>query len=102
MTNYLLGKLIRVPNIQIYPHIGDKKQNGPIIAFNIKGAHPYDVAKLLSTKNICIRAGHHCAQPILNKFNMKSINRVSLHYYNTKEEIDFFYKSILEVIKILN
>ena len=61
-----------------------------------------DLAKLLDTENICIRSGHHCAQPILNKYNLTSLNRISLYYYNTREEIDFFYKSILEIIKILS
>ena len=79
-----------------------QKNKGPIIAFDIKGIHPFDLAKLLSTKGICIRSGHHCTQPLLKKFNIKSLKRISIYYYNTKEEIDFFYKSILKVIKVLN
>jgi len=102
LTNYLMSKLVQIPKLQLYPPIDVQKNKGPIIAFDIEGVHPFDIAKLLSTKGICIRAGHHCAQPVLNKFKIKSINRISLYYYNTREEIDFFYKSILEVIKLLN
>ena len=102
LTNYMIGKLITIPNIQIYPLVEyHNKSKGPIIAFKIKDVHPFDLAKLLGTKGICIRAGHHCTQPILKKFNVTSLNRVSLYYYNTKEEIDLFYKSILDIIKIL-
>ena len=97
-----MSKLVQIPKIQLYPPIDVQKKKGPIIAFNIEGLHPFDIAKLLSTKGICIRAGHHCTQPILNKFKIKSLNRISLYYYNTREEIDFFYKSILEIIKILS
>ena len=102
LTHYLLEKLIQIPNITLYPSVEFQKNKGPIIAFDIKGIHPFDLAKLLSTKGICIRSGHHCTQPLLKKFNIKSLNRISLYYYNTKEEIDFFYKSILKVIKVLN
>jgi cysteine desulfurase/selenocysteine lyase len=75
---------------------------GPVISFSINNIHAYDIAKLLDTFGICLRAGHHCAQPILNKYNLTSINRISLYFYNTKEEIDKFYESLLKVIKILS
>ena len=65
----------------------------------VKGG--FDISKLLATKGICIRSGHHCAQPILNKYKITSINRVSLYYYNTEEEIDYFYDSLLKILKIL-
>ena len=64
--------------------------------------HGYDLTKLLDTFGICIRSGHHCAQPILNKYKVTSLNRVSLYFYNTKKEIDFFFEKLRQVIKILS
>ena len=96
---YLIENLQSIPEIKLYSY---NKNNGPVISFSINGIHAYDVAKLLDTSRICIRAGHHCAQPILNKFNLESINRVSLYYYNTSEEIDLLRKNLLKIIKILS
>jgi len=96
---YLIENLQSIPEITLYSY---NKNNGPVISFSINGIHAYDVAKLLDTSRICIRAGHHCAQPILNKFNLESINRVSLYYYNTSEEIDLLRKNLLKTIKILS
>ena len=98
--SYLISKLKSIPDIILYP---DPTINmGPVISFSINNIHAYDIAKLLDTFGICLRAGHHCAQPILNKYNLTSINRISLYFYNTKEEIDRFYESLLKVIKILS
>jgi len=100
LINYLINRMKTIPNINIYP----KKYNriGPVIAFSINGIHTYDLAKLLGTKNICIRSGHHCAQPLLQKFKIESLCRVSLYFYNTTEDIDFFLKNLNKIIKILS
>ena len=97
ISHYFFSKLKKIKNIEILSPI-----NNPIIAFNISNIHSFDLTKLLSTYNICIRSGHHCAQPILHRYNINSINRVSLYYYNTKEEIDFFFKKLNKVIDILS
>ena len=99
LYKYLIEILISIPNIKLY---SNNMHNGPVISFTIENLHAYDVAKLLDTYNICLRAGHHCAQPILNKYNLESINRVSLYYYNTFEEVDLLKKSLLKIIKILS
>jgi cysteine desulfurase/selenocysteine lyase len=96
---YLIQTLKAIPGIELYSY---NKNNGPVISFSIRKMHAYDIAKLLDTSKICVRAGHHCAQPILNKFNLDSINRISLYYYNTSEEIDLLKKSLLKIIKILS
>jgi len=100
LFHYLIIKLNTIPGITLYPN--KIISSGPVISFSIKNIHAYDIAKLLDTFGVCIRAGHHCAQPILNKFKVTSINRVSLYFYNTEEDIDKFYKSLLKVIKILS
>ena len=96
LSSYFFSELKKIKDITII-----SPEGSPIIAFNILGIHSFDLTKLLSTYNICIRSGHHCAQPILNKYHIDSINRVSLYYYNTKEEIDFFFKKLTEIINIL-
>tara|TARA_S200000501_G_scaffold188536_1_gene177324 strand:- start:828 stop:2030 length:1203 start_codon:yes stop_codon:yes gene_type:complete len=98
LYEYLIETLKTIEDIKLFSY---NKNSGPVISFTINNIHAYDVAKLLDTSKICIRAGHHCAQPILNKFNLESINRVSLYYYNTKQEVDLLKKSLLKIIKVL-
>tara|TARA_Y100001970_G_scaffold179896_1_gene219028 strand:+ start:3023 stop:4231 length:1209 start_codon:yes stop_codon:yes gene_type:complete len=100
LFKYLIQKLKSIPEVKLYPN--QYSSNGPVVSFSINKLHAYDIAKLLDTFNICIRAGHHCAQPILNKYNVTSLNRMSIYFYNTQEEVDLFYNSLLKVIKILS
>lgn len=97
LLRHCLGRLKEINNIQIY---GDYKNSGGIITFNINGIHPHDLAKFLDTDNICIRAGHHCAQPIMNKLGVSSTARVSFYIYNDIEEIDLLIESIKKTVKI--
>tara|TARA_Y100000590_G_scaffold377883_1_gene444453 strand:+ start:496 stop:1701 length:1206 start_codon:yes stop_codon:yes gene_type:complete len=97
---YLINGIKTIPNINIYPKTFN--EIGPVIAFSINGVHTYDLAKLLGTKNICIRSGHHCAQPLLQRFKIESLCRVSLYFYNTTEDIDIFLKNLKKIIKILS
>ena len=98
LLNYLLLKLKDIKDINIFGHHHD---SGPIVSFNIKGCHPYDIAKLLDGKDICIRAGHHCAQILMKHLKVNYTNRISLFIYNSKEEIDFFINHLQSIIKIL-
>ena len=97
LSYYLNQELLKIKKIKLI-----NQHKGSIVAFNIKNIHPFDLTKLLATKNICIRSGHHCALPLLNKYKLTSINRISLYYYNTKKEIDIFCEKLAEVIDILN
>ncbi len=98
LIEYLLLKLNDIQDINIFGH---HNNSGPIVSFNINGCHPYDIAKLLDGKDICIRAGHHCAQLLMQSLNINYTNRISLFTYNTKEEIDFFINHLKKIIKIL-
>ena len=100
LFSYLIDKLHSIPDIILYPD--NKINTGPVVSFVINNMHAYDIAKLLDTFGICIRAGHHCAQPILHRYKLTSINRISLYFYNTKEEINQFCENLLKVIKILS
>jgi len=100
LTQHLINTIQKNPNITIYP--SNRDSIGPIISFDIKNIHSYDLTKLLDTQGICIRSGHHCAQPLLKRFNLKSLNRISLYYYNSKKEIDLFYNKLIKAISVLN
>ena len=96
---YFVSKLSKIKNLKIYGHENDNF--APIISFNIKGCPPYDVAKLLNTFGICIRAGHHCGQLLMKSLKINYTNRVSLYIYNDKQEIDFFIEKLKKVIIVL-
>ena len=99
LKNYLDKNLKNISKITIYSQSSIK---GPISCFNIKDVHPFDLAKMLDLNNIAIRAGHLCAQPLMEAFGQKSMNRVSLYFYNTKQEIDLFIKVIEKILSRLS
>lgn len=81
----LISKLKEIDNIIIY---NEFNLDSSIVLFNIKGIHSHDIGSLLDKYNIIVRAGHHCAEPFMNYLNVDSTVRISLSFYNTKEEID--------------
>ncbi len=98
LTQYAYNQMIKNNDIKIY---GDFSNQTSIISFNIDGIHFNDLAMLLDKKNIAIRTGHHCAQPFMKFFNISGNARMSVGIYNTKNDIDYFIKSIDEVKEIL-
>lgn len=84
LKKYLIEKLEKIPNIILY----NKNTESGIVAFNIDGVFPQDTSIYLNTFNIAIRAGNHCAKVLKEELDIKNTCRVSLHLYNTKEEID--------------
>lgn len=89
MASLLMEKMKKVPHVNIIGNKDPNKHCG-IITFTIDDVHPHDIASVLDTENIAIRAGHHCAQPLMQKLNVGSTARASLYFYNTEEEIDRF------------
>jgi cysteine desulfurase/selenocysteine lyase len=71
-----------------------------VAAFTLKGVHPHDVAQILDRYGIAVRAGHHCAQPLHEKFGITATTRASFYIYNFKEEVDKLVDAIYEVKKI--
>jgi cysteine desulfurase/selenocysteine lyase len=88
---YALDALGQVTGITIY---GRAPQRGPVISFNLDGVHPHDLAQFLDQDGIAVRAGHHCAQPIMNRLNVSATARASFYLYNTREEIDQLCQSL--------
>ena len=80
--------------------IGTAKQKASVLSFLIDDIHPHDIGTILDQEGIAIRAGHHCAQPIMQRFNVPATARASFAFYNTKEEIDALANSISKVIEI--
>ena len=81
--------------------LGDLDLKKSLVCFNLKGAHPQDVAMILSEQNIAVRVGHHCAQPITEKYGVTSSIRVSLGMYNTGEDITAFITALKKAQRIL-
>ena len=77
-------------------HIGPPgvEDRGGVISFAIEGMHPHDVADLLNRDNVCVRAGHHCAQPLMRKLGVAATARVSFGPYNVAEDVDAFLGSL--------
>ena len=98
LTGYAIEKLSQVPDLHILgPDIEEK---GGVVAFYIKDIHAHDVAQILDSKGIAVRAGHHCAQPLHTKFNLPATSRASLYLYNTKDEVDRLVDGIHKVKEI--
>ena len=98
LKEYALEKISKIEGITIYGHA---QKRGPVVSFNIEGVHPHDLAQLLDQQNICIRVGHHCAQPLLTKFGITSSARASFYVYNITEEIDILIQGIEKAVSIL-
>lgn len=100
LRDYLVYELVtKVPNIQIY---NQNLKNTSLITFNIKGIHAHDVATFLDKEKIIVRAGHHCAEPLMNHLKVSSTVRISLAFYNNKAECDKFIEAISRVEDYLN
>jgi len=100
VTSYILDEFAKIPEISKYGSSESSEHNG-IISFNIEGCHPHDVASILNEDRICVRAGHHCAQPLMQYLGIGSCVRLSLYAYNTLEEAELFIRSIKNVRKLL-
>ena len=98
LHEYTIEKLKKFNNIKIF---GTSKEKGGIISFNLEGIHNSDLGAMLDKKNIAVRTGHHCCQPLMKFYNVTGTARISFGVYNTYDDIDYFINSIDEIIKIL-
>ncbi len=100
LLKVLMEELLNLDFLEIYgPR--DIKDRLCIVPFNVKNLHPHDIATFLDYKNICVRSGHHCAQPLLRKLNALNTVRASLYLYNTIDEIKTFVTALKEIHKYL-
>jgi len=99
LLKYATEKLSEVDGLRI---IGTSKEKASVISFIIEGIHPYDIGTIIDTDGIAIRTGHHCTQPIMQRFNVPATARASFAFYNTKEEIDKLVASLYKVKRMFS
>ncbi|NLM67291.1 MAG: SufS family cysteine desulfurase, partial [Enterococcus sp.] len=98
---YLLPKLAAIEGLTIYGPIDPSKRAG-VVAFNLDGIHPHDVATALDMEGVAVRAGHHCAQPLLKYLDVAATARASFYLYNTKEDADRLIAALLATKEFFN
>lgn len=98
LLNYAQDQIRKIEGVEIY---GESINKTPIVSFNIKGIHPYDIGSILDKMGIAVRTGHHCAQPIMDFYKIPGTVRASFSFYNTIEEIDLMIKGLKKAIMML-
>lgn len=103
LGTYLYESLLSVPNVRIYgPSPSQSCHRAPLCSFNVENVHPTDIAEILDLQHgIAIRSGHHCAQILHRTLGINASARASLHFYNTKEEVDVFINGLKDTIEFL-
>ena len=87
LTTYALERLPEVPGLTIYGPL-DAERRGGVVSFSMEGIHPHDIAEVCDRHAVCIRAGHHCAQPLMRRLGVGATGRASFHVYNAPEDVD--------------
>lgn len=103
LGTYLYESLLSVPNVRIYgPAPWQADHRAPVCSFNVENVHPTDIAEILDLQHgVAIRSGHHCAQILHRTLGINASARASLHFYNTKEEVDVFVHALKATIDFL-
>ena len=99
LVTYALEQLHQLPDVKVYGPEADDR--GGVIAFNMTDLHPHDIASILDQQGVAIRAGHHCAMPLMRTLGINGACRASVYVYNTTDEIDSLIESLGEVRRIL-
>jgi cysteine desulfurase / selenocysteine lyase len=99
LLRYATERVSQIEGVRI---IGTAKNKASVLSFVIDNIHPHDIGTILDQEGIAVRAGHHCAQPVMQRFNVPATARASFSFYNTKEEIDVLATTIEKVIEIFS
>ena len=97
LLEYATQAMLEMPSVRI---VGTARKKASVISFLVNGTHPSDIGTLLDMDGIAIRTGHHCTQPLMDRYQIPATARASFAVYNTREEIDFFIKSLQKAIKM--
>jgi cysteine desulfurase/selenocysteine lyase len=101
LTGYALERIAEVPGLTVFgPPAGDDR--GGIISFAINGVHAHDISEILDRHGIAVRAGHHCAQPLMERLGVTATTRASLAVYNTRAEVDRLIEGLLDVRRVFD
>jgi cysteine desulfurase / selenocysteine lyase len=95
LTSYAIDCMKRINGLKIF---GKAPQRGSAISFQLKNVHPFDLAQFLDQFGVAIRAGHHCAQPLMKRLDVSATSRASLYFYNTFQEVDIFVDKLEKAI----
>ncbi len=98
LLNHATTALKQIPGVKIY---GEAIEKTAVISFNVEGIHPYDIGSILDQMGIAVRTGHHCAQPIMDYYQIPGTVRASFSFYNTKDEIDRMVEGLKKAISML-
>jgi cysteine desulfurase/selenocysteine lyase len=99
LLRYATEKLSAVEGVRI---IGTAREKVSVVSFVIEGVHPHDVGTILDQAGIAVRAGHHCAQPVMQHFKIPATARASFAFYNTKDEVDRLVGAVEKVIEVFS
>ena len=102
LVDYALPQLRKLPYIELYGCDSRQDNKTGIITFNVKDVHPHDVATILDAEGVAVRAGHHCAQPLMKYLGQNATCRASFYLYNTKEDVDRWIAALKKVRTVMN
>lgn len=98
LLEYATAALKKIEGLRI---IGEAAQKASVISFNVGAVHPYDIGAILDKLGVAVRTGHHCAQPVMSRFEVPGTVRASFAFYNTKEEIDILVEAVQRAVNML-
>ena len=102
ITAYALEQLVKVDGLTIYGP-GADEQRGGVVSFTLKDIHPHDLASILDQEvGVAVRAGHHCAQPLMERYGLPATARASFYVYTTKAEVDILVQGLKKALEIFS
>ncbi len=96
---YTLDRLAELPDVTVMGPL-DADRRGALVAFTLDVAHPHDIAEILGSSGVCVRAGHHCAQPLMQRFGVAATSRASFAVHNTRADVDALVEALSDVRRI--
>jgi cysteine desulfurase/selenocysteine lyase len=99
LLEYATQALLRIPGLRL---IGTAREKAAVLSFVIEGIHPHDIGTVLDRQGIAVRTGHHCAQPVMDRFHVPATTRASLAFYNTFGEIDALVAGLNQVKEVFS
>ena len=102
LVDYALPQLRELPFIELYGCDTKRDNKTGIITFNVKDVHPHDVATILDAEGVAVRAGHHCAQPLMRYLGQNATCRASFYFYNTREDVDRWLDALSKVRRVMH
>lgn len=97
LLEYATNQVAQIDGLRI---IGTAKNKASVLSFVLKGIHPHDIGTILDQHGVAVRSGHHCAQPVMERFNVPATTRASFAFYNSHHEIDTFVKALKNVVEV--